>query len=58
MDNSGRKSAKRLSNFPLAAAAGPEIFENYDKGFDEGLQLVIAGIKARYANASDKRRPA
>jgi AcrR family transcriptional regulator len=40
--------AKRLADFPLAAAAGPEIFENYDEGFEEGLQLVVAGIEARY----------
>jgi TetR/AcrR family transcriptional regulator, tetracycline repressor protein len=40
--------ATRLSDFPLAAAAGPEIFENYDEGFEEGLRLVVAGIEARY----------
>lgn len=47
--------AKRLSDFPLAAAAGPEIFENYDDGFEEGMRLVIAGIEARY-RARGRRR--
>jgi TetR/AcrR family tetracycline transcriptional repressor len=41
--------ARMLADFPLAAAAGPEIFEDYDRHFEEGLQLVIAGVEARYA---------
>ncbi|MFF4748651.1 TetR/AcrR family transcriptional regulator C-terminal domain-containing protein [Streptomyces sp. NPDC002514] len=32
----------------LTAAAGAEIFEDYDRRFEEGLELVIAGIEARY----------
>ena len=32
----------------LVGAAGAEIFENYDEHFEEGLDLVIAGIEARY----------
>ncbi len=43
--------AARLSAFPLAAAAGAEIFERYDEHFDEGLRVVIAGIQARYGIA-------
>lgn len=40
--------AARLSDFPLAAAAGGELFEDYAAGFEESLRLVIAGIEARY----------
>ncbi|BAC71091.1 TetR family transcriptional regulator [Streptomyces avermitilis] len=40
--------AARMADFPLAAAAGAEIFQNYEEGFEEGLRLVIAGIEARY----------
>lgn len=40
--------AARMAAFPLAAAAGAEIFQGYDEGFEEGLRLVIAGIEARY----------
>lgn len=40
--------AARMRDFPLAAAAGQEIFEGYDEGFEEGLRLVVAGIEARY----------
>ncbi|BFO14767.1 TetR/AcrR family transcriptional regulator [Streptomyces sp. KM77-8] len=31
---------------PLAAQAGREIFENFDRNFEEGLALIIAGIEA------------
>ena len=41
--------ARRLSAFPLAAAAGAEIFERYDQNLEEGLRVIIAGIAARYA---------
>lgn len=40
--------ARRMADFPLSAAAGAEIFEDYDRHFEEGLALVIAGIEARY----------
>ena len=43
--------AQRMSAFPLAAAAGAEIFERYDEHFEEGLRLVIAGIQATYGVA-------
>jgi AcrR family transcriptional regulator len=43
--------ATRMAAFPLAAAAGAEIFESYDEHFEEGLRLVIAGIQARYGIA-------
>ncbi|MFD7980673.1 TetR/AcrR family transcriptional regulator C-terminal domain-containing protein [Streptomyces sp. NPDC059071] len=41
--------AERLAGFPLAAAAGAEIFTDYDSGFEEGLRLIVAGIEATYA---------
>ena len=40
--------ASRLAEFPLSAAAGPEIFADYDRHFEEGLEIVIDGIAARY----------
>ncbi|WUK31456.1 TetR/AcrR family transcriptional regulator C-terminal domain-containing protein [Streptomyces sp. NBC_00370] len=36
--------AERLAEFPLAAAAGYEIFQEQDAGFDAGLRAVTAGI--------------
>ncbi|MFJ3619126.1 TetR/AcrR family transcriptional regulator [Streptomyces iakyrus] len=40
--------ARLMADFPLAAQAGAEIFEDYDRHFEEGLALVIEGIGARY----------
>ncbi|WP_030683294.1 TetR/AcrR family transcriptional regulator [Streptomyces cellulosae] len=40
--------ARRMADFPLSAAAGAEIFQDYDRHFEEGLALVISGIEARY----------
>ncbi|MFJ9703782.1 TetR/AcrR family transcriptional regulator C-terminal domain-containing protein [Streptomyces sp. NPDC101234] len=43
--------ARLLADFPLAAAAGREIFTDYDRHFEEGLEIVIAGIGSRYEKA-------
>ncbi|WP_089099249.1 TetR/AcrR family transcriptional regulator C-terminal domain-containing protein [Streptomyces hyaluromycini] len=40
--------ARILADFPLSAAAGRELFTDYDRQFEEGLELVIAGIGVRY----------
>ncbi|MFD7815858.1 TetR/AcrR family transcriptional regulator C-terminal domain-containing protein [Streptomyces sp. NPDC059785] len=40
--------ARILADFPLSAAAGAEIFEDYEAHFEEGLALLVAGIEARY----------
>ncbi|MFC9247262.1 TetR/AcrR family transcriptional regulator C-terminal domain-containing protein [Streptomyces sp. NPDC057136] len=40
--------AERMEQFPLAAAAGAEIFSGYDERFEDGLWLIVAGIEARY----------
>lgn len=40
--------ARLLAEFPLSASAGAEIFEDYDRHFEEGLALLVAGIEARY----------
>lgn len=40
--------ARLLAGFPLSARAGAEIFHDYDEHFEEGLEIVIAGIGARY----------
>ncbi|MFJ8106999.1 TetR/AcrR family transcriptional regulator C-terminal domain-containing protein [Streptomyces sp. NPDC096132] len=39
--------ARLLAEFPLSARAGAEIFADYGTHFDEGLEIVIAGIGAR-----------
>ncbi|MCX5526119.1 TetR/AcrR family transcriptional regulator C-terminal domain-containing protein [Streptomyces bobili] len=39
---------RAMSAFPLSAQAGAEIFTDYDRHFEEGLEVVIAGISARY----------
>ncbi|WP_406186925.1 TetR/AcrR family transcriptional regulator [Streptomyces sp. NBC_01006] len=39
---------ERLADYPLAAAAGTHLFQEYDEHFEEGLQIVIEGIAARY----------
>ncbi|MGH4034334.1 TetR/AcrR family transcriptional regulator C-terminal domain-containing protein [Actinomycetota bacterium Odt1-20B] len=38
--------AERLAEFPLAAAAGYEMFRDYDAGFGQGLAAVVEGIGA------------
>ncbi|MFE0805783.1 TetR/AcrR family transcriptional regulator [Streptomyces sp. NPDC058812] len=40
--------ARLMADFPLTAAAGAEIFTDYERHFEEGLALVIAGIGAAY----------
>ncbi|MEU3030540.1 TetR/AcrR family transcriptional regulator C-terminal domain-containing protein [Streptomyces incarnatus] len=44
--------ARRMSDHPLAAAAGELLFDDYDRQFEEGLAVVVAGIGARYKVAS------
>jgi TetR/AcrR family tetracycline transcriptional repressor len=43
-----QERARLMADFPLSAAAGAEMFADYDPHFEEGLALVIAGIEARY----------
>ncbi|MEU9084451.1 TetR/AcrR family transcriptional regulator C-terminal domain-containing protein [Streptomyces sp. NPDC048357] len=43
--------AARMAEFPLAAAAGAELFQDFAAGFEEGLRLLVAGIEARYGIA-------
>lgn len=40
--------ARLLAGYPLSAAAGREIFTDYDRRFEEGLRLIVAGIEAVY----------
>ncbi|MET9758339.1 TetR/AcrR family transcriptional regulator C-terminal domain-containing protein [Streptomyces sp. NPDC006372] len=40
--------ARLMADFPLSAQAGAEIFEDYERHFEEGLALVVEGIGARY----------
>lgn len=40
--------AERMARYPLAAAAGAEIFAHYDERFEDGLRLIVAGVEARY----------
>ncbi|MEU6377764.1 TetR/AcrR family transcriptional regulator [Streptomyces sp. NPDC046909] len=37
--------ARQMADYPLSAAAGAEIFEDYDQHFEEGLALIIKGIE-------------
>ena len=41
-----RKRARRIDSekFPLSIAAGKELFSRFDKGYDEGLRLILAGV--------------
>jgi AcrR family transcriptional regulator len=38
--------ARMMADHPLTAQAGPEIFENFDRNFEEGLTLIVTGIEA------------
>ena len=38
--------AERLAAYPLAAAAGQEMFRDFDAGFEKGLTAIVAGIAA------------
>jgi TetR/AcrR family transcriptional regulator, tetracycline repressor protein len=51
--------AKRLDGerFPLALAAGQEVFTGFDDRFDHGLRLIIAGLKQSLPNASNPAEP-
>ncbi|WP_372409076.1 TetR/AcrR family transcriptional regulator C-terminal domain-containing protein [Streptomyces luteireticuli] len=37
---------RRLADYPLAVAAGPELFGDPEAGFEAGLRAVIAGVEA------------
>lgn len=37
--------ARLMADFPLSAAAGAEIFEDYDRHFEEGLAVIVAGVE-------------
>ncbi len=41
-----RNRARRIDSekFPLSVAAGKELFTRFDKGYDEGLRLILAGV--------------
>ncbi|MCK1820895.1 TetR/AcrR family transcriptional regulator C-terminal domain-containing protein [Streptomyces sp. XM83C] len=45
--------ARLLADFPLAAQAGKELFEDWDQHFEEGLALIVDGIEARYRPKPD-----
>ncbi|MGV9450707.1 TetR/AcrR family transcriptional regulator C-terminal domain-containing protein [Streptomyces sp. NPDC003635] len=49
--------AHLLTDFPLSAAAGAEIFANYDEHFEEGLRLVMAGVEATYLRGAGNCAP-
>ncbi|GGS24874.1 TetR/AcrR family transcriptional regulator [Streptomyces griseoviridis] len=40
--------ARAMAGFPLSAAAGPEMFGDFEQRFEEGLALLLDGIAARY----------
>ena len=43
------KRAERIDSakFPLAQAAGAELFSDFDQHFEQGLQLIIAGLRPK-----------
>ncbi|MFJ9345843.1 TetR/AcrR family transcriptional regulator C-terminal domain-containing protein [Streptomyces sp. NPDC101237] len=40
--------ARLLADFPLSAAAGRDLFTDYDSRFETGLEIIIAGVETRY----------
>ncbi|MDT6987132.1 TetR/AcrR family transcriptional regulator C-terminal domain-containing protein [Streptomyces lusitanus] len=40
--------ARLMADHPLAAQAGATLFGDYDRQYEEGLALILAGIEARY----------
>jgi TetR/AcrR family tetracycline transcriptional repressor len=44
----GRGRTIDAQRFPLAAQAAGDLFIAGDAGFDDGLQTIIAGLRARY----------
>ncbi|MGA5117491.1 TetR/AcrR family transcriptional regulator C-terminal domain-containing protein [Streptomyces pseudogriseolus] len=40
--------ARLMADHPLAAQAGPALFGDYDRQYEEGLALILAGIEVRY----------
>jgi AcrR family transcriptional regulator len=38
--------AQRLAAYPLSAEAGREMFQDHERGFDEGIGAIIAGVEA------------
>ncbi|WP_431043940.1 TetR/AcrR family transcriptional regulator C-terminal domain-containing protein [Streptomyces sp. P1-3] len=40
------RAARIGADHPLAAAAGADLFLNYEERFEEGLRVIIAGIEA------------
>ncbi|WP_436840506.1 TetR/AcrR family transcriptional regulator C-terminal domain-containing protein [Streptomyces flavofungini] len=42
--------AERLKDYPLAAAAGEEMFRRYEEGFEAGLAAVVAGVGVTLRN--------
>ena len=57
-DLKARERRVGKERFPLAAAAGPEMFTRNDVRFREGLALVIAGLDLQLAAAGKRRRAA
>ncbi|GHJ35195.1 TetR/AcrR family transcriptional regulator C-terminal domain-containing protein [Streptomyces sp. TS71-3] len=49
--------AESLEGHPLAARAGYEYFRDYDRGFEEGLRAVIAGVAATLLTAAPGEPP-
>ncbi len=45
--------AERLAAYPLAAAAGEEMFTGHDRGFEAGLAAVVAGVGATLVTAGE-----
>lgn len=44
------------SEYPLAVEVGPDLFHDYADRFEEGLQVIIAGVEATLLAQSGQRR--
>lgn len=56
-DLTAREQRVRKELYPLAAAAGVEIFQKHDARFTDGIALIIAGMAVSLAETSGRRKP-
>ncbi len=47
--------ADRLAGHPLAAEAGREMFTEYERGFEQGLRAVVAGVGVTLRTAPQEK---
>lgn len=55
-DLSTREKRVRKELYPLAAAAGAEMFQKHDARFDEGVALIVEGMAAQLGGRGSRRQ--